>query len=39
MLALMKVPQPREMTGHSLLSERSRQAVLAVPHQAAAASA
>jgi 2,3-bisphosphoglycerate-independent phosphoglycerate mutase len=39
MLALMKVPQPKEMTGHSLLSERSRPAVLAVPHQAAAASA
>jgi 2,3-bisphosphoglycerate-independent phosphoglycerate mutase len=37
MLALMGVPQPQEMTGHSLLSEASRPAVLAVPHQAAAA--
>jgi 2,3-bisphosphoglycerate-independent phosphoglycerate mutase len=33
MLALMGVPQPEEMTGHSLLSEASRPAVLAVPHQ------
>jgi 2,3-bisphosphoglycerate-independent phosphoglycerate mutase len=39
MLALMGVPQPREMTGHSLLSEASRPAVLAVPRPAAAASA
>jgi 2,3-bisphosphoglycerate-independent phosphoglycerate mutase len=39
MLALMRVPQPKEMTGHSLLSEVSRPAILAVPHQAAAASA
>ncbi len=39
MLALMGVPQPKEMTGHSLLSERSRPAVLAVPRAAAAASA
>jgi 2,3-bisphosphoglycerate-independent phosphoglycerate mutase len=37
MLALMGVPQPKEMTGHSLLSEASRPAVLAVPHQATAA--
>ncbi len=37
MLALMGVPQPREMTGHSLLSEASRPAILAVPHPAAAA--
>jgi 2,3-bisphosphoglycerate-independent phosphoglycerate mutase len=37
MLALMRVPQPKEMTGHSLLSEASRPAVLAVPHQAVAA--
>ena len=39
MLALMHLPQPREMTGHSLLSEASRPAVLAVPRPAAAASA
>jgi 2,3-bisphosphoglycerate-independent phosphoglycerate mutase len=39
MLALMQVPQPGEMTGRSLLSEAARPAVLAVPHQAAAASA
>jgi 2,3-bisphosphoglycerate-independent phosphoglycerate mutase len=38
-LDLMGVPQPREMTGHSLLSESSRRAVLAVPHASAAASA
>ncbi|MBS0223255.1 MAG: 2,3-bisphosphoglycerate-independent phosphoglycerate mutase [Proteobacteria bacterium] len=37
MLALMGVPQPAEMTGHSLLSHAMRPAVLAVPHQAAAA--
>ena len=37
MLALMGVAQPREMTGHSLLSEASRPAVLAVPHHATAA--
>ncbi|WIM12041.1 2,3-bisphosphoglycerate-independent phosphoglycerate mutase [Enhydrobacter sp.] len=37
MLALMGVAQPSEMTGHSLLSEASRPAVLAVPHRAAAA--
>ncbi len=34
-LALMKMPQPAEMTGHSLLSEASRPSVLAVPHGAA----
>ncbi len=39
LLALMGVPQPMEMTGHSLLSEVSRPAILAVPHPAAAASA
>jgi 2,3-bisphosphoglycerate-independent phosphoglycerate mutase len=39
MLALMGLPQPREMTGHSLLSEASRQPVLAAPRAAAAASA
>jgi 2,3-bisphosphoglycerate-independent phosphoglycerate mutase len=39
MLALMQVPQPREMTGHSLLSEVSRSVVLAVPGHAMAASA
>ena len=39
MLALMGVPQPAEMTGHSLLSDKSRQPVLAVPKSAAAASA
>jgi 2,3-bisphosphoglycerate-independent phosphoglycerate mutase len=39
MLALMGVPQPREMTGHSLLSRASRPAVLAAPHASAAASA
>jgi 2,3-bisphosphoglycerate-independent phosphoglycerate mutase len=37
MLALMGVPQPKEMTGHSLLSEASRPPVLAVPHHAVAA--
>ena len=36
MLALMHLPQPREMTGHSLLSDSARAAVLSVPHQAAA---
>ena len=36
MLALMKVPQPREMTGHSLLSETRREAFLAAPRQEAA---
>jgi 2,3-bisphosphoglycerate-independent phosphoglycerate mutase len=39
LLALMQVPQPREMTGHSLLSETTRPAVLAVPGHAMAASA
>ncbi len=37
MLALMGVPQPKEMTGRSLLSQASRPAVLAVPRRAAAA--
>ncbi len=39
LLALMKIPQPREMTGHSLLSESSRPHLLAAPRPAAAASA
>src|SRR4051812_13740446 len=39
MLALMKLPQPAEMTGHSLLSETARAAVLAVPHARAVVSA
>ena len=39
LLALMHIPQPREMTGHSLLSETSRPHLLAVPRPAAAASA
>jgi 2,3-bisphosphoglycerate-independent phosphoglycerate mutase len=39
MLALMQVPQPREMTGKSLLSAASRPAVLETPRRAAAASA
>ena len=34
-LALMKMPQPVEMTGHSLLSEAARAAVLAVPNGSA----
>ena len=38
-LALMGVPQPREMTGKSLVSEARRPAVLAAPRPAAAASA
>jgi 2,3-bisphosphoglycerate-independent phosphoglycerate mutase len=38
-LALMKLPQPAEMTGHSLLSPQSRAAILAVPHPAASVSA
>jgi 2,3-bisphosphoglycerate-independent phosphoglycerate mutase len=38
MLALMQVPQPREMTGKSLLSTASRPAVLERPRRAAAAS-
>ena len=39
MLDLMHVPQPREMTGRTLLAEVSRPAVLAAPHASAAASA
>jgi len=39
LLALMQVPQPREMTGHSLLSEASRPHILAAPRAVAAASA
>ncbi|HTR84381.1 MAG TPA: 2,3-bisphosphoglycerate-independent phosphoglycerate mutase [Reyranella sp.] len=39
MLSLMGVPQPAEMTGHSLLSEAARKAVLAVPHGSVAKSA
>ena len=39
MLALMKVPQPVEMTGHSLLSTAPRPALLKVPAAAMAASA
>ena len=35
LLALMKMPQPVEMTGHSLLSKAVRPAVLAVPHGSA----
>jgi len=35
----MSIPQPPEMTGHSLLSEASRPHLLAVPRPAAAASA
>jgi 2,3-bisphosphoglycerate-independent phosphoglycerate mutase len=38
MLALMGLPQPKEMTGHSLLSETSRPVVLAAPKATAAAS-
>jgi len=38
MLALMGLPQPMEMTGHSLLSEMSRPVVLAAPKATAAAS-
>lgn len=38
MLALIGLPQPREMTGHSLLSETARPVVLAAPHATAAAS-
>jgi 2,3-bisphosphoglycerate-independent phosphoglycerate mutase len=37
MLALMEVPQPAEMTGHSLLSAAARPAVLAVKKPALAA--
>jgi len=39
MLALMGVPQPKEMTGKSLLSAASRPAILRTPRAAAAASA
>jgi 2,3-bisphosphoglycerate-independent phosphoglycerate mutase len=39
LLALMKLPQPAEMTGHSLLDARPRPAILAVPHAAASLSA
>jgi 2,3-bisphosphoglycerate-independent phosphoglycerate mutase len=39
LLALMHLAQPAEMTGHSLLSETARPAVLAAPKPAAAASA
>lgn len=39
MLALMGVPQPAEMTGHSLLSAEARPHVLSVPKPAAAATA
>jgi 2,3-bisphosphoglycerate-independent phosphoglycerate mutase len=38
MLALMGLPQPGEMTGHSLLGETARPVVLAAPHATAAAS-
>ncbi|MBV8413210.1 MAG: alkaline phosphatase family protein, partial [Alphaproteobacteria bacterium] len=37
LLALMKIPQPAEMTGHSLLSAAERGAILAVPKPPAAA--
>jgi 2,3-bisphosphoglycerate-independent phosphoglycerate mutase len=39
MLDLLGVPQPKEMTGHPLLSEADRPAVLAVPRAYATASA
>ena len=39
MLALMGIQQPSEMTGHSLLSQASRPAILATPHGKAVASA
>ena len=38
LLALMGVPQPREMTGKSLLATAARPTVLAAPRPAAAAS-
>ena len=38
MLALMGLPQPGEMTGHSLLCETARPVVLAASHATAAAS-
>lgn len=37
LLALMQVGQPAEMTGHSLLSQNARPAVLAAPRPASAA--
>ncbi len=39
LLDLIHIPQPREMTGQSLLSEASRPIVLAAPRAVAAASA
>jgi 2,3-bisphosphoglycerate-independent phosphoglycerate mutase len=39
LLALMGVRQPSEMTGHSLLSEASRAAILRAPHGQAVAAA
>jgi 2,3-bisphosphoglycerate-independent phosphoglycerate mutase len=39
LLALMGVPQPPEMTGHSLLSEAARPHILQAPHGQAVASA
>jgi 2,3-bisphosphoglycerate-independent phosphoglycerate mutase len=39
MLDLMHLPQPKEMTGRTLLAEASRPVVLAAPHASAAASA
>jgi 2,3-bisphosphoglycerate-independent phosphoglycerate mutase len=39
LLALMGLPQPAEMTGHSLLSKEARKPVLLVPGHAAAATA
>jgi 2,3-bisphosphoglycerate-independent phosphoglycerate mutase len=38
MLALMGLPRPAEMTGHSLLSETPRPVVLGAPKAVAAAS-
>ena len=38
MLALIGLPQPAEMTGHSLLSETARAVVLGAPKAVAAAS-
>jgi 2,3-bisphosphoglycerate-independent phosphoglycerate mutase len=39
MLALMGLPQPKEMTGRSLLSQEARPALLAAPHGHGAARA
>jgi len=39
LLALMGVPQPAEMTGHSLLSEAARPHILQAAHGKAVASA